>query len=85
MATVRNLIHIDANGRRWNLRKRETSRRDEAATHVTVEIESLGETRIAICRREEWESAEPDLGAMIAQSVGAGASHNRDSDPNDSA
>lgn len=82
---MRNLIHIDADGRRWNLRNREIGRRDEAATHVTVEIESLGETRVAICRREEWESAEPDLGAMIAQSVGAGASRNRGPGPTNSA
>ncbi|MEO8226819.1 MAG: hypothetical protein ABI637_05265 [Gemmatimonadota bacterium] len=81
---MRNLIHIDADGRRWDLRQRETSRRDEAVTHVTVEIESLGETRVAICRREEWESAELDLGAIVGQSVGAGASRHRGSGPTDS-
>ncbi len=59
------------------MRARPSGRQGESATHVTIEIQSLGETRVAICRRDEWESAAPDLGALLAASVGAGASRNR--------
>jgi hypothetical protein len=61
-------------GRTWTFHRRAEARREEAETHVTILAESLGEVRVASCPREEWESAAPDLRALLARAVPAGGS-----------
>ena len=63
-----------ADGRTWAFRCRPEVRQEEAATHVTLLVESLGEVRVVSCPREEWESAEPDLRALLARAFPAGGS-----------
>jgi hypothetical protein len=62
-------------GQTWLVRAREAVRKDEALTHVTLELVSDTETRVVSCRREEWEVRDPDFASLLAQSVAAGASH----------
>ena len=62
------------NGRIWLIRPRHEVRKDEVASHVTLELVSDIETRVVSCRREEWEAAAPDLAALLARSVVSGAS-----------
>jgi hypothetical protein len=61
-------------GRTWLVRVRETVRRDETDTHVTLELIADHETRVVSCRRDDWEVASPDFAALLARSVAAGAS-----------
>ena len=61
-------------GRTWTFRRRAEVRQEEAATHVTILAESLGEVRVVSCLRAEWESGEPDLRGLLARAVPAGAS-----------
>ena len=61
-------------GRTWTFRRRPEVRQEEAATHVTLLVESLGEVRIVSCLRTEWESEQPDLRALLARAVPAGGS-----------
>jgi hypothetical protein len=61
-------------GRTWTFHRRPEVRQEEAATHVTLLVESLGEVRVVSCRRVEWESEEPDLPGLLARAVPAGAS-----------
>jgi hypothetical protein len=68
----REFFHID--GKTWLVRSRPV-RKDEAATHVTLELVSDEETRIVSCLREEWEVPNPDYPSLLARSVAAGASH----------
>ena len=49
-------------------------RHEEAATHVTLLLESLGEVRVVSCLQSEWDRAEPDLGDLLARALPAGAS-----------
>lgn len=65
---------VDADGRTWRVRPRPDVRKDESQTHVILLMESLGETRIVSCRREEWESADPDWAGLIARSLPEGGS-----------
>ena len=69
--TTREFFHID--GKTWLVRLRPV-RKDEAATHVTLELVSDVETRVVSCRREEWEVPTPDYAGLLARSVAAGAS-----------
>ena len=69
--TTREFFHID--GKTWLVRFRPV-RKDEAATHVTLELVSDKETRVVSCRREEWEVEAPDYAGLLARSVAAGAS-----------
>jgi hypothetical protein len=62
-------------GQTWFVRVRESVRKDEADTHVTLELVSDQETRVVSCRREEWEVHDPDFVGLLARSVAAGASH----------
>jgi hypothetical protein len=62
-------------GQTWFVRTREAVRKDEADTHVTLELVSDQETRVVSCRREEWEVRNPDFPGLLARSVAAGASH----------
>ncbi len=71
--TTREFFHLD--GKTWLVRSRPEVRKDEAATHVTLELVSDEETRVVSCLREEWETPYPDYGALLARSVAAGASH----------
>ena len=61
-------------GRTWTFRQRPEVRQEEAATHVTLLVESLGEVRIVSCLRSEWERDVPDLRALLARAVPAGGS-----------
>jgi 3-deoxy-D-manno-octulosonic-acid transferase len=61
-------------GRTWTFRRRAEVRQEEAATHVTLLAESLGEVRVVTCLRSEWESAEPDFRALLARAVPTGGS-----------
>lgn len=63
-----------SDGRTWIFRRRPEVRQAEAATHVTLLVESLGETRVVSCLRAEWEGEQPDLGALLAQAVPVGGS-----------
>jgi hypothetical protein len=69
--TTREFFHVD--GKTWLVRFRPV-RKDEAATHVTLELVSDVETRVVSCRREEWEVPTPDYAGLLARSVAAGAS-----------
>jgi hypothetical protein len=62
-------------GQIWFVRIREAVRKDEADTHVTLELVSDQETRVVSCRREEWDVRDPDFPGLLARSVAAGASH----------
>jgi hypothetical protein len=62
-------------GQTWLVRIREAVRKDEADTHVTLELVSDNETRVVSCLREEWEVRDPDFPSLLARSVAAGASH----------
>jgi hypothetical protein len=61
-------------GRTWFVRLRPAVRKDETATHVTLELVTDNETRVVSCRRDEWDVAEPDYAGLLARSVAAGAS-----------
>jgi hypothetical protein len=63
-----------ADGRTWSFRTRPEVRQEEAATHVTLLVESLGEIRVVSCLRMEWESAAPDFRALLARAVPVGGS-----------
>jgi hypothetical protein len=65
---------VALNGRIWLIRPRHDVRKDEVASHVTLELVSDNETRVVSCRREEWEVGVPDLAALLARSVVSGAS-----------
>ena len=62
-------------GLTWFVRARESVRRGESETHVTLELMSDHETRVVSCRREEWEVRDPDFAGLLARSVASGASH----------
>jgi hypothetical protein len=61
-------------GRVWTFRPRSEVRREEATTHLTLEVETPGEARIVSCRREEWETRRPDLAGLLARSIPRGGS-----------
>jgi hypothetical protein len=63
-----------ADGRTWTFRTRPEVRQEEAATHVTLLVESLGETRVVSCLRAEWDSAAPNLRGLLARAVPVGGS-----------
>ena len=71
----REFFHLD--GRTWLVRVRPTDRRDEEETHLTLEFVAAHEIRVVSCRREEWETNEPDFAELISRSVAAGASRQR--------
>jgi hypothetical protein len=64
----------EPDGRVWTFRQRPETRHEEADTHVTLLVESLGFVRVVSCRRSEWEGAKPDLAGLLARAVPAGAS-----------
>ena len=68
-------------GRTWTFRPRAEVRQAEAATHVTLLVESLGWVRVVSCLRAEWEGSNPDLGALLARAVPAGASRGIGAEP----
>jgi hypothetical protein len=66
---------VALNGRIWLIRPRPEVRKNEVGSHVTLELVTDNETRVVSCRRDEWETPEPDLAALLARSVASGASH----------
>lgn len=62
-------------GQTWFVRARESVRKGEVDTHVTLELVSDQETRVVSCPREEWEVRNPDFPSLLARSVSSGASH----------
>jgi hypothetical protein len=68
-------------GRTWTYNRRAEVRHEEADTHVTVLVESLGSVRVVSCLRSEWESPDPDLAGLLARALPAGASRGVESDP----
>ncbi|MBA3553396.1 MAG: hypothetical protein H0W29_01365 [Gemmatimonadales bacterium] len=62
--------------RLWLVRPRAAVRRNETATHITLELMTDDETRVVSCRRDEWDVAAPDFAALLARSVPGGASRN---------
>lgn len=61
-------------GRTWIFRRRPEVRHEEAATHVTLLVESLGSVRVVSCLRSEWESPAPDLAGLLERALPVGAS-----------
>jgi hypothetical protein len=61
-------------GRTWLVRTRPDVRKDEAATHVTLEFVTDNEARVISCLRDAWDTPAPDLAALLARSVAGGAS-----------
>jgi hypothetical protein len=68
-------------GRTWTFLRRPEVRHEEAETHVTILLESLGEVRVVSCLREEWERADPDLRGLLARALPAGASRGVGGEP----
>jgi hypothetical protein len=66
---------VALNGRIWLIRPRPEVRKNEVGSHVTLELVTDNETRVVSCRRDEWETPEPDLADLLARSVTSGASH----------
>lgn len=64
----------DEEGRTWTFRRRPEVRQGEAATHVTVVVETSGTARVVSCLRAEWERENPDLAGLLARALPAGAS-----------
>ena len=58
----REFFHLE--GRTWFVRVRPSVRKDEATTHLTLELVADHETRVVSCRREEWDTSEPDFAAL---------------------
>jgi hypothetical protein len=65
---------VTPDGRVWSARLRPNVRKAEIGSHVTLELVSETEIRVVSCLREEWETPEPDLAALLARSVASGAS-----------
>ncbi len=61
-------------GRTWVVHVRPEVRRNEIATHVTLELATHNEARVVSCRAAEWFVPEPDFRLLLAHSVAAGAS-----------
>jgi hypothetical protein len=60
-------------GRTWTFRVRPEARKEEASTHLTLELTTGSETRVLSCPRDEWAGA-PDLLDLLSRSVTAGGS-----------
>ncbi|HUR95699.1 MAG TPA: hypothetical protein VMY76_14035 [Gemmatimonadales bacterium] len=69
----REFFHL--HGRTWFVRVRPSVRSGETHTHLTLELVADTETRVVSCRREEWDTADPDFAVLVERSVTAGASH----------
>lgn len=68
-------------GRIWTFRRRPEVRHEEAGTHVTLLVESLGSVRVVSCLRSEWETAAPDLARLLARALPVGASRGIGTEP----
>ena len=68
-------------GRIWTFRPRPEVRHEEAGTHVTLLVESLGWSRVVSCLRSEWDSQAPDLAALLARAVPVGGSRGVAAEP----
>lgn len=58
----------------WRFRARPAARRDDGDMQLTLELESLGERRVVICLRGEWERDDPDFLDLLARSLPGGGS-----------
>jgi hypothetical protein len=65
---------VGSDGRRWTFRLRPEVRKEEAETHVTVVLETIGEVRVVTCPRSEWDGQTLDLANLLARSLPGGAS-----------
>jgi hypothetical protein len=61
-------------GRTWVFRQRPEVRHEEAGSHVTLLIESLGSVRVVSCLRSDWENPAADFAGLLARAVPIGAS-----------
>lgn len=61
----------------WVFRRRPEVRQEEAGTHVTLLVQCLDSVKVVSCLRSEWESPQPDLAALLARAVPAGASRGK--------
>ena len=68
-------------GRTWVFRRRPEVRHEEAGTHVTLLVESLGSVRVVSCLQSDWESPAPDLAGLLARALPVGASRGVDAEP----
>jgi hypothetical protein len=68
-------------GRTWVFRPRPEVRHEEAGTHVTLLLESLGWVRVVSCPLSEWECPVPDLAGLLARAVPLGASRGVGAEP----
>ena len=66
--------YLAPDGRTWTFRRRPEIRHEEAETHVTLLVESLGEVRVVSCLRAEWEGTQTDLRRLLARAVPTGGS-----------
>lgn len=64
----------DDRGEEWTFTRRRHVRRSDEEAYIAVVVRSAVQSRIVTCRREEWETARPDLGRLLARSVPAGGS-----------
>lgn len=68
-------------GRIWHARERPEGRRDDGDELLAIELDTLGERRVVVCLRGEWERPSPDLRELLARSVPAGASRGLEQPP----
>ncbi|HEU4828642.1 MAG TPA: hypothetical protein VFT04_05565 [Gemmatimonadales bacterium] len=64
----------DDHGEEWTFTRRRHVRRSEEETHIAIIARSAFQSRIVTCRRDEWDTAKPDLARLLARSVPAGGS-----------
>ena len=75
--------YTGSDGRTWVFRPRPEVRQEEAGTHVTLLVESLGWVRVVSCLRSEWESPAPDLPGLLARALPVGASRGVGAEPDE--
>jgi hypothetical protein len=68
-------------GRTWVFRRRLEVRHEEAGTHVTLLVESLGSVRVVSCLRSDWESPAPDFAGLLERAVPVGGSRGVGAEP----
>lgn len=68
-------------GRIWQARERAEGRRDDGDQRLVIELDTLGERRVVVCLRGEWDTPDPDLRELLARSIPAGASRGLEQPP----
>ena len=64
----------DDRGEEWMFTRRRQVRSSDDESYIALVVHSALRARIVTCRREEWETARPDFGRLLARSVPAGGS-----------